>query len=457
MKRTHKRIKYRRRRQTIRNNKRLLYAKTKKTQKGGASQIVPAEHLPITYKNRGIRAARIFKTGLSKIYRSIVPRVAAEDGYTYVVQNDDIPSDKSDAKLNFTNYKGNTNAFYDYVTFEGTTGNHHDLERGDITLKKPFRIQNSHSLKILKRLLDNDHNVYVTGYKDIKFRKNVPDTITSNVKIQIKINTMPYDILGKINNQSITEYTIDNQHETFPVFKYTDKGTIEFKFQNISDEYEALEYDDDKTKFHKIKIKYDDKSEYVGQFKYKEDENRLIPDGTGQMTYSNGDVYEGEWKEGKRNGTGKMTYRNGDVYEGEWKNGEKMIENKIQTCVNKNSNYTIGDDITLLSYGVCYICQESITAIDLFTDNVYGHKSKLTDDNNKYIHLIHKECFEALKQREGICDNDKCKCPLDRGKYTFDLITPNYSYDGIQSLITLDKTEDQFNEDIQKIENILCV
>ncbi len=30
-------------------------------------------------------------------------------------------------------------------------------------------------------------------------------------------------------------------------------------------------------------------------------------------------------------------------------------------------------------------------------------------------------------------------------------------YDGIQSLITLDKTEDQFNEDIQKIENILCV
>ena len=41
------------------------------------------------------------------------------------------------------------------------------------------------------------------------------------------------------------------------------------------------------------------------------------------VTYANGDVYKGEWKDGKRNGQGKMTYAHGYyVYEGEWKNGK---------------------------------------------------------------------------------------------------------------------------------------
>jgi hypothetical protein len=40
------------------------------------------------------------------------------------------------------------------------------------------------------------------------------------------------------------------------------------------------------------------------------------------MTYVNGDVYEGEWKDGKQHGKGKMTWVIGRVYEGEWKDGK---------------------------------------------------------------------------------------------------------------------------------------
>jgi hypothetical protein len=36
--------------------------------------------------------------------------------------------------------------------------------------------------------------------------------------------------------------------------------------------------------------------------------------------YLNGDIYEGVWKEGKKEGYGVQKYLNGDVYEGEWKN-----------------------------------------------------------------------------------------------------------------------------------------
>ena len=42
--------------------------------------------------------------------------------------------------------------------------------------------------------------------------------------------------------------------------------------------------------------------------------------GFGKYTWANGDVYEGEWKDGTQgHGFGKYTLAHGDVYEGEWK------------------------------------------------------------------------------------------------------------------------------------------
>lgn len=36
------------------------------------------------------------------------------------------------------------------------------------------------------------------------------------------------------------------------------------------------------------------------------------------MNYSNGDVYDGEWKNNLRHGVGICYYANGDIYEGKW-------------------------------------------------------------------------------------------------------------------------------------------
>ena len=38
-------------------------------------------------------------------------------------------------------------------------------------------------------------------------------------------------------------------------------------------------------------------------------------EGHGKMTFASGDVYEGEFKEGKQEGHGKMTHVNGEVYD----------------------------------------------------------------------------------------------------------------------------------------------
>ena len=46
--------------------------------------------------------------------------------------------------------------------------------------------------------------------------------------------------------------------------------------------------------------------------------------GMTKITFPNGDVYNGEWKDGKANGQGVMwKYASGDVYSGEWQDGKQ--------------------------------------------------------------------------------------------------------------------------------------
>jgi hypothetical protein len=45
--------------------------------------------------------------------------------------------------------------------------------------------------------------------------------------------------------------------------------------------------------------------------------------------YANGDIYEGQWKEGKMDGEGKSTYTDGNVHEGQWKDGKQDGQGKI--------------------------------------------------------------------------------------------------------------------------------
>lgn len=53
-----------------------------------------------------------------------------------------------------------------------------------------------------------------------------------------------------------------------------------------------------------------------------------IPNGHGKMKYTDGHVYEGNWKDGEPHGHGKMIYNDGNVYEGNWENGEPTEEGK---------------------------------------------------------------------------------------------------------------------------------
>jgi hypothetical protein len=56
---------------------------------------------------------------------------------------------------------------------------------------------------------------------------------------------------------------------------------------------------------------------YEGQYR-----NGHMDDGKGLYVFANGDVYEGDFVDGKRTGKGKDTLHNGDVYEGEFVDSE---------------------------------------------------------------------------------------------------------------------------------------
>ena len=42
----------------------------------------------------------------------------------------------------------------------------------------------------------------------------------------------------------------------------------------------------------------------------------------GTLTYLNGTMYLGEYKDGREHGQGTVTWSNGDKYVGEWRNGK---------------------------------------------------------------------------------------------------------------------------------------
>ena len=67
-------------------------------------------------------------------------------------------------------------------------------------------------------------------------------------------------------------------------------------------------FKDDKTDGHSI-VEFSNGNKFVGNFKNK-------ANGPGIMTYTNGDKQEGNYKDGKMHGHGVFIYANGDKYEG---------------------------------------------------------------------------------------------------------------------------------------------
>jgi hypothetical protein len=104
---------------------------------------------------------------------------------------------------------------------------------------------------------------------------------------------------------------------------------------------------------------YENGDEYEGSFCVLPYVCGFIKEGTGCMTYSNGDKYIGDWVNQCKEGHGKYMYANGDIYEGQWKRGNKfgigkytytdgrILEGRFSRCMYNNHDtkkYVVVED-----------------------------------------------------------------------------------------------------------------
>lgn len=61
-----------------------------------------------------------------------------------------------------------------------------------------------------------------------------------------------------------------------------------------------------------------DGREYAGDWKLTYGATEL-PDGAGAMTWADGRIYLGQFRDGKMSGHGKLTHPDGKVEEGQWR------------------------------------------------------------------------------------------------------------------------------------------
>ena len=67
----------------------------------------------------------------------------------------------------------------------------------------------------------------------------------------------------------------------------------------------------------KVKVEPDDKATYKGEISWTGQK-----EGKGEMTWIDGQHYEGFWKNNKANGKGRLIYANREVYEGDFKDDQ---------------------------------------------------------------------------------------------------------------------------------------
>jgi len=70
-------------------------------------------------------------------------------------------------------------------------------------------------------------------------------------------------------------------------------------------------------------------------------------DGNGMMKYNNGDVYNGEWYCNLKDGIGIMKYNNGDIYYGGW-SGDIIYRNNILRYIIRSRKLKLIDIYMLL-------------------------------------------------------------------------------------------------------------
>jgi hypothetical protein len=101
----------------------------------------------------------------------------------------------------------------------------------------------------------------------------------------------------------------------------------------------------------------------------------LVFTNTHDSRYANGDRYEGQWKDGKRDGQGTCTHANRDRYKGKWVDGKRHGKG---TYTYANRDYDSGEWVDDTWTGVGEVKKTYVTVTPLLFVN-----------SDAFVNMIH--------------------------------------------------------------------
>lgn len=154
--------------------------------------------------------------------------------------------------------------------------------------------------------------------------------------------------------------------------------------------------------------------EYVGTFH----NGRFHGEGT--FRFSNGDVYQGQWQDGQMHGHGEMKYQNGNVYRGEWVQG--MRQGKGELVYRSGSFYKgnwLADEKSGKGYTQYRNGQRHVG--EYRNNRPHGYGVEVDSDGRTYRGTFSR----GVRHGAGECNQDggvAKVCLFDRGNEIFDPI-----------------------------------
>jgi len=143
--------------------------------------------------------------------------------------------------------------------------------------------------------------------------------------------------------------------------------------------------------------------------------------GNGKKLYSNGDSYEGEFKNGETNGYGKLSYADGSSYEGEFNDGQTICRGVVthkdgyQLAGNWKNNVQVGYAFIKLTSGE--ILEGTINDNQLKTKTVI-----ITDENReKYNFQAYLNLIKTQNQNQTTYFQSNNKIELSKNNFNPEL------------------------------------
>jgi len=188
---------------------------------------------------------------------------------------------------------------------------------------------------------------------------------------------------------------------------------------NINDEY--------------AKMTYANGNIYEGQWKnnqrngngkmiWKNGEWKNDRYGDDKYIFKNGDFYEGQWKNDQRNGNGKMTYANGNIFEGNFKDN---VENGNGKKTYTNGDFCYGDWKNGKMEGKFVRKQNNIIYILQYKDDVAISQFVIRNTSDLRSYINEYNIINTLSKLPNIKINDsdisnKCKDIIAMSSYKID-------------------------------------